>query len=87
MTILFLFFLIILFFYSIFGMAYYESYAPPFLAVALICLFIVMKKIWTELQAVHELLEKESNEDEEEEDLGSEITDESEETKEPDETK
>ena len=69
-------FIIALILYAYLGMIFYGSYAPPFLAVALICLFVVMKKIWTELQAVHELLEKENNEDEEEDSV-SESTDES----------
>lgn len=77
MTAIFLIFLLVLFFYTMFGMICYDSYAPPFLAVALICLFVVLKKILTELQIVHELLKKENGEDEEKEDFDSESRDES----------
>lgn len=75
MTILFLFFLLVLFFYSFFGIGFYESYAPPFLAAAFICLFVVLKKTWTEMHAVHELLKKKNDKDKAETD--SESTDES----------
>ena len=75
MTAIFIVLLITLAIYSAFGMVFYGSYAPPFLAVALICLFVALKKTWAEMHTVHELLKKENDKDKEETD--SESTDES----------
>lgn len=66
MTAIFIVLLITLAIYSAFGMLFYDSYAPPFLAVALICLFVALKKTWTEMHAVHELLKKKNDKDKEE---------------------
>lgn len=83
MTSTFFIFLLALAFYSVFGMLFYDSYAPPFLAVALICLFVALKKTWTELRAVRELLEPNKEEDDENSDF--EETDETDESEETDE--
>ena len=62
MTAIFLILLLILFFYAMFGMICYDSYAPPFLAVAVLCLFFALKKIWTDQHAAYDLLKKELDE-------------------------
>lgn len=97
MTAIFLILLLVLFFYAMFGMLFYGSYAPPFLAVALLCLFFALKKTWTDQHAAYDLLKKELDElkaklpsdDTEETDESDETeeTDEATETEEPDETK
>lgn len=97
MTAIFLILLLVLFFYAMFGMLFYDSYAPPFLAVALLCLFFALKKIWTDQHAAYDLLKKELDElkaklppdDTEETDESEETdqTDEATETEEPDVTK
>lgn len=86
--------------YSALGMVFYGSYAPPFLAVAILCLFFALKKIWTDQHAAYDLLKKELDElkaklpsDDTEETDGTDRTDNTEETEEateteePDETK
>ncbi len=100
MTATFFIFLLALAFYSVFGMLFYESYAPPFLAVALICLFLALKQVLAEVRALYELLHmelddikeklspdgtEETKETDESDD--TEETDEATETEEPDETK
>ncbi len=81
MTATFFIFLLALAFYSVFGMLFYDSYAPPFLAVALICLFVALKKIWSEVHAVRELLEPNKEEDDENSDFEeTDKTDESDDT-------
>ena len=100
MTATFFIFLLALAFYSVFGMLFYDSYAPPFLAVALICLFVALKKTWTDQHAAYDLLKKELDElkaklppddteetDETDESDETEETDEATEPEEPDETK
>lgn len=100
MTAIFLILLLVLFFYAMFGMLFYGSYAPPFLAVAILCLFFALKKIWTDQHAAYDLLKKELDElkaklpsDDTEETDGTDRTDNTEETEEateteePDETK
>ena len=97
MTAIFLILLLVLFFYAMFGMLFYDSYAPPFLAVALICLFVALKKIWTDQHAAYDLLKEELDElkaklppdetDETDESDETEETDEATEKEEPDETK
>ena len=100
MTAIFLILLLVLFFYAMFGMLFYDSYAPPFLAVAILCLFFALKKIWTDQHAAYDLLKKELDElkaklpsDDTEETDGTDRTDNTEETEEateteePDETK
>ena len=97
MTAIFLILLLVLFFYAMFGMLFYGSYAPPFLAVAILCLFFALKKIWTDQHAAYDLLKKELDElkaklppdetDETDESDETEETDEATEKEEPDETK
>lgn len=97
MTATFFILLLALACYSFFGMLFYGSYAPPFLAVALICLFVALKKTWTDQHAAYDLLKKELDElkaklppdDTEKTDESDETeeTDEATETEEPDETK
>lgn len=96
MTAIFIVLLITLAVYSAFGMIFYESYAPPFLAVAIICLFLALKQVLAEVRALYELLHMEIEElkeklspDSTEETGGTDNTEETEEateTKEPDET-
>lgn len=102
MTAIFIVLLITLAVYSAFGMIFYESYAPPFLAVAIICLFLALKQVLAEVRALYELLHMEIEElkeklspdstEETEETDGTDGTDNTEETeeateaKEPDET-
>ncbi len=96
MTAIFIVLLITLAVYSAFGMIFYESYAPPFLAVAIICLFLALKQVLAEVRALYELLHMELDDikeklspDSTEETGGTDNTEETEEateTKEPDET-
>ncbi len=96
MTAIFIVLLITLAVYSAFGMLFYESYAPPFLAVAIICLFLALKQVLAEVRALYELLHMELDDikeklspDSTEETGGTDNTEETEEateTKEPDET-
>lgn len=86
-------------FYTFFGILFADvfSLAPIFLAIALICLFFALKKIWTDQHAAYDLLKKELDElkaklpsddtDEADESDETEETDEATETEEPDETK
>lgn len=86
-------------FYTFFGILFADvfSLAPIFLAIALICLFFALKKIWTDQHAAYDLLKKELDElkaklppddtDESDESDESDDTDEATETEEPDETK
>jgi len=69
MSAILLILLLVLAFYTIFGMLFYDSYAPPFLAVAIICLFAALKKIWSEVHAVRELLDPNKDEDDENSDF------------------
>ena len=62
MTAIFIVLLITLAVYSAFGMLFYESYAPPFLAVAIICLFLALKQVLAEVRALYELLHMEIEE-------------------------
>ena len=97
MTATFFVLLLTLVLYSALGMVFYGSYAPPFLAVAILCLFVALKKIWTDQHAAYDLLKKELDEikaklppddtDEADESDETEETDEATETEEPDETK
>lgn len=96
MTAIFIVLLITLAVYSAFGMVFYGSYAPPFLAVAILCLFLALKQVLAEVRALYELLHMEIEElkeklspDGTEETGGTDNTEETEEateTKEPDET-
>lgn len=99
MTAIFIVLLITLAVYSAFGMIFYESYAPPFLAVAIICLFLALKQVLAEVRALYELLHMELDDikeklspdgtEETEETDGTDNTEETEEaaeTKETDET-
>lgn len=99
MTAIFIVLLITLAVYSAFGMIFYESYAPPFLAVAIVCLFLALKQVLAEVRALYELLHMEIEELKEKlspdstESTGktdgtdnTEETEEATETKEPDET-
>ena len=87
MTAIFIVLLITLAVYSAFGMIFYESYAPPFLAVAIICLFLALKQVLAEVRALYELLHMEIEELKEKLSPDStEETEEATETKEPDET-
>ena len=88
MTAIFIVLLITLAVYSAFGMIFYESYAPPFLAVAIICLFLALKQVLAEVRALYELLHMEL--DDIKEKLSSESTEETDKAEEPkssDETK
>ncbi len=88
MTAIFIVLLITLAVYSAFGMLFYESYAPPFLAVAIICLFLALKQVLAEVRALYELLHMEL--DDIKEKLLSESTEETDKAEEPkssDETK
>lgn len=99
MTAIFIVLLITLAIYSAFGMLFYDSYAPPFLAVAIVCLFLALKQVLAEVRALYELLHMELDDikeklspdstEETEETSGTDNTEETEEateTKEPDET-
>lgn len=71
-------FIIALILYAFFGMLYTDVFtlAPIFLAVALICLFFMLKRGLSELHTLNEFLKKENDKDKEESDFES--TDESE---------
>lgn len=87
MTAIFIVLLITLAIYSAFGMLFYDSYAPPFLAVAIVCLFLALKQVLAEVRALYELLHIEL--DDIKEKLfpdGTEETDKAEEPKSSDET-
>jgi len=62
MTATYFILLLTLVLYSALGMVFYGSYAPPFLAVAILCLFFALKKIWTDQHAAYDLLKKELDE-------------------------
>ena len=81
MTAIFIVLLITLAVYSAFGMIFYESYAPPFLAVAIICLFLALKQVLAEVRALYELLHMEL--DDIKEKLSSESTEETDKAEEP----
>ena len=81
MTAIFIVLLITLAVYSAFGMIFYESYAPPFLAVAIICLFLALKQVLADVRALYELLHMEL--DDIKEKLSSESTEESDKAEEP----
>lgn len=88
MTAIFIVLLITLAVYSAFGMLFYESYAPPFLAVAILCLFLALKQVLAEVRALYELLHMEL--DDIKEKLSPDSTEESDKAEEPkssDETK
>lgn len=81
MTAIFIVLLITLAIYSAFGMVFYGSYAPPFLAVAILCLFLALKQVLAEVRALYELLHMEL--DDIKEKLSSESTEESDKAEEP----
>lgn len=81
MTAIFIVLLITLAIYSAFGMLFYESYAPPFLAVAIVCLFLALKQVLAEVRALYELLHMEL--DDIKEKLSSESTEETDKAEEP----
>ena len=81
MTAIFIVLLITLAIYSAFGMVFYGSYAPPFLAVAILCLFLALKQVLAEVHALYELLHMEL--DDIKEKLSSESTEESDKAEEP----
>lgn len=81
MTAIFIVLLITLAIYSAFGMLFYDSYAPPFLAVAIVCLFLALKQVLAEVRALYELLHMEL--DDIKEKLLSESTEESDKAEEP----
>lgn len=81
MTAIFIVLLITLILYSAFGMAFYGSYAPPFLAVAILCLFLALKQVLAEVRALYELLHMEL--DDIKEKLSSESTEETDKAEEP----
>ena len=88
MTAIFIVLLITLAVYSAFGMLFYESYAPPFLAVAILCLFLALKQVLAEVRALYELLHMEL--DDIKEKLSPDSTEKSDKAEEPkssDETK
>lgn len=75
--------------YTFFGILFADvfSLAPLFLAIAILCLFFALKKIWTDQHASYDLIKKEL--DELKAKLPPDDTDEADEateTKEPDET-
>ena len=87
MTAIFIVLLITLAIYSAFGMVFYGSYAPPFLAVAILCLFLALKQVLAEVRALYELLHMELDDIKEKLSLdGTEETDKAEEPKSSDET-
>ena len=71
-------FIIALILFVFFGMLYTDVFtlAPIFLAVALVCLFFMLKRGLSELHTLNEFLKKENDKDKEESDFES--TDESE---------
>lgn len=81
MTAIFIVLLITLAIYSAFGMVFYGSYAPPFLAVAILCLFLALKQVLAEVRALYELLHMEL--DDIKEKLSSESTEKSDKEEEP----
>lgn len=81
MTAIFIVLLITLAVYSAFGMVFYESYAPPFLAVAIVCLFLALKQVLAEVRALYELLHMEL--DDIKEKLSPDSTEESDKAEEP----
>ena len=81
MTAIFIVLLITLAIYSAFGMLFYESYAPPFLAVAIVCLFLALKQVLAEVRALYELLHMEL--DDIKEKLSPDSTEESDKAEEP----
>lgn len=81
MTAIFIVLLITLAIYSAFGMLFYESYAPPFLAVAIVCLFLALKQVLAEVRALYELLHMEL--DDIKEKLSPDSTEESDKEEEP----
>lgn len=81
MTAIFIVLLITLAIYSAFGMVFYGSYAPPFLAVAILCLFLALKQVLAEVRALYELLHMEL--DDIKEKLSSESTEETDKAEEP----
>lgn len=81
MTAIFIVLLITLAIYSAFGMVFYGSYAPPFLAVAILCLFLALKQVLAEVRALYELLHMEL--DDIKEKLSSDSTEESDKAEEP----
>lgn len=88
MTAIFIVLLITLAIYSAFGMVFYGSYAPPFLAVAILCLFLALKQVLAEVRALYELLHMELDDIKEKLSPDStEETDKAEESKTSDETK
>lgn len=87
MTAIFIVLLITLAIYSAFGMVFYGSYAPPFLAVAILCLFLALKQVLAEVRALYELLHMELDDIKEKLSPDStEETDKAEEPKSSDET-
>lgn len=81
MTAIFIVLLITLILYSAFGMVFYGSYAPPFLAVAILCLFLALKQVLAEVRALYELLHMEL--DDIKEKLSHDSTEESDKAEEP----
>ena len=81
MTAIFIVLLITLAVYSAFGMLFYESYAPPFLSVAILCLFLALKQVLAEVRALYELLHMEL--DDIKEKLSPDSTEESDKAEEP----
>lgn len=81
MTAIFIVLLITLAIYSAFGMVFYGSYAPPFLAVAILCLFLALKQVLAEVRALYELLHMELEDIKEK--LSSESTEKSDKAEEP----
>ncbi len=81
MTAIFIVLLITLAIYSAFGMLFYDSYAPPFLAVAIVCLFLALKQVLAEVRALYELLHMEL--DDIKEKLSPDSTEESDKAEEP----
>ena len=60
---------------------FYGSYAPPFLAVAILCLFLALKQVLAEVRALYELLHMEL--DDIKEKLSPDSTEESDKAEEP----
>lgn len=81
MTAIFIVLLITLILYSALGMVFYGSYAPPFLAVAILCLFLALKQVLAEVRALYELLHMEL--DDIKEKLSPDSTEESDKAEEP----
>lgn len=81
MTAIFIVLLITLILYSALGMVFYGSYAPPFLAVAILCLFLALKQVLAEVRALYESLHMEL--DDIKEKLSPDSTEESDKAEEP----